>query len=73
MEIQRPLDSINQTKGKRVLVELKNGKKFEGKLVAFDIHLNIVLEDVIEYDQEKKKYPWIFLRGDMVMILKPLE
>ncbi|MEM1634173.1 MAG: LSM domain-containing protein [Nanopusillaceae archaeon] len=72
MEISRPLDIINQSKGKLVIVEMKNGKQYKGKLVAWDAHPNIVLEDVIEIDNNNK-YPWIFLRGDNVSCVKPGE
>ena len=47
-EASRPLDALNQAKGKRVIVELKNNKTFVGTLNAFDIHINVVLEDAEE-------------------------
>ena len=72
MEINRPLDIINQSKGKRVCVEMKNGKIYKGVLVAWDAHPNLVLEDVEELDTGKK-YSWIFLRGDNVSCVKPEE
>lgn len=50
---------------------MKNGKQYRGKLVAWDAHPNIVLEDVTEIDTGKK-YPWIFLRGDFVSLVKPV-
>ena len=40
------------TRNKRVIVELKNGKQYIGKLNAFDIHINVVLEDAEEYIEE---------------------
>ena len=43
METVRPLDVLNRTKGKEVIVSLKNGEVYNGKLKAFDIHLNLVL------------------------------
>ncbi|MEM1688264.1 MAG: LSM domain-containing protein [Nanopusillaceae archaeon] len=72
MEVSRPLDIINQSKGKLVIVEMKNGKQYKGKLVAWDAHPNIVLEDAVEMDNNNK-YPWIFLRGDNVSCVKPGE
>jgi len=72
MELTRPLDIINQSKGKAVIVEMKNGKSYKGKLVAWDAHPNIVLEDVTEIDTNKH-YDWIFLRGDNISCVKPAE
>ncbi|MBW3021956.1 hypothetical protein KY328_03480, partial [Candidatus Woesearchaeota archaeon] len=48
-------------KGKMVLVETVDGKKFKGKLAAFDLYLNIVLEDVELEDGTKKD--WVFLKS----------
>ncbi|BBL45451.1 putative snRNP Sm-like protein [Nanobdella aerobiophila] len=72
MEIIRPLDIITQSKGKEILVEMKNGKQYKGKLVASDVHPNMVLEEVTELDTNKK-LPWIFLRGDNISLIKPPE
>jgi alkaline phosphatase len=44
----RPLDALNNIRNQRVIVELKNGKQFVGKLKAFDIHINTVLEEAEE-------------------------
>ena len=72
MEVNRPLDIINQSKGKRIIVEMKNGKQYKGVLKAWDAHPNLVLEDVEELESGKK-YPWVFLRGDNVSVVKPAE
>ena len=45
MEVSRPLDALNKARGKRILVELKNGKQYLGNLNAFDIHINVVLDN----------------------------
>ena len=67
----RPLDALNNARNKRVLVELKNNKQFVGKLKAFDIHVNIVLEDAEErIDGEvKRKLGLVFLRGDTIVMI----
>lgn len=69
----RPLDTLNEARGKRVLVELKNSKQFVGKLIAFDVHINTVLEDAeeIEDGEVKRKLGKIFLRGDTIIIISP--
>lgn len=69
----RPLDTLNEARGKQVLVELKNGKQFIGKLKSFDIHINTVLEDSEErVDGEvKRKLNTIFIRGDTIIFISP--
>ena len=55
-ENSRPLDAMNKARGKRVIVELKNQKTFVGTLNAFDIHINVVLEEAEEMvDGEVKR------------------
>ena len=73
MEVSRPLDLLNSAKDKRVLVELKNGKQFMGKLMAFDIHINTVLDDAEEMDngETKRKLGKVFLRGDTIILISP--
>ena len=71
MESDRPLDALNHSRGKRVIVELKNGKQFIGKLKAFDIHINTVLDDGEEHEngQLKRKVGTVFLRGDTIVLI----
>ena len=66
----RPLDSLNDVRGKNVIVELKNGKQFVGKLNAFDIHINVVLYDAEEREngEVKRKLGTVFLRGDTIIL-----
>ena len=73
MESDRPLDALNQSRGKKVMVELKNGKQFTGTLRAFDIHINTVLDDAEELaDNElKRKIGTVFLRGDTIILISP--
>jgi len=53
--MSRPLDALNKSRGKRVIIDLKNGWRYVGKLQAFDIHINTVLEDAEEYEPKTKK------------------
>ncbi len=73
MESSRPLDTLNEARNKRVIVELKNGKQFVGKLKAFDIHINTVLEEAEEHvdGQVKRKIGLAFLRGDTIVFISP--
>jgi len=75
MESDRPLDALNSSRNKKVLVELKNGKQFVGTLKAFDIHINTVLDDAEEREQNelKRKIGKVFLRGDTIILISPTE
>jgi len=71
MEPARPLDALNKSRDKRVLVELKNNKQYIGRLKSFDIHINIVLEDVEERanGEVTRKLGTVFIRGDTITII----
>lgn len=73
MEVERPLDALNQSRGKRVLVELKNKRQISGTLKAFDIHINIVLDDAEERENGEvvRKLGNVFVRGDMIVLVSP--
>ena len=53
--MSRPLDALNKSRGKRVIIDLKNGWRYVGKLQAFDIHINTVLEEAEEFEPKTKK------------------
>lgn len=71
MEQSRPLDALNKARDKRIIVELKNNKQFIGKLKSFDIHINIVLEDVEERvnGEVTRKLNTVFIRGDTITVI----
>jgi small nuclear ribonucleoprotein len=67
----KPFDALNQSKGKRVIVELKNGRQYIGVMKAFDPHINVVLDDAEEREggEVKRKLGTVFLRGDTITII----
>lgn len=71
--IERPLDLLNVSKGKEVLVQLKGEKQFVGTLMAFDIHINVVLDNAKELlnGEVKKSIGLTFLRGDTIIFISP--
>ena len=74
MDPERPLDALNMARNKRVLVELKSKRQIVGLLKAFDIHINIVLDDAEERDengQMVRKLGNVFIRGDMIVLVSP--
>ncbi len=71
--IERPLDLLNNSKGKEILIQLKNDKQFVGTLLAFDIHINIVLDNTkeVENGEVKRNIGLTFLRGDTIIFISP--
>jgi len=70
----KPFDALNQARGKRVIVELKNKRQVIGKLNAWDQHINLVVEEAEERDEEGKiarKLGRVFIRGDMILLISP--
>lgn len=71
--IERPLDVLNNSKGKDVLVQLKNNRQMVGTLLAFDIHINVVLDNAREIvdGEDKRNIGLTFLRGDTIIFISP--
>ena len=71
--IERPLDLLNQAKGKEILVHLKSDKQLVGTLLAFDIHINIVLNNTkeLEHGEIKRNIGLTFIRGDTIIYISP--
>ncbi len=66
--LSRVLDS-------EVLVGVKGGQEFRGKLRSYDLHMNLVLDEGVSLDGGKvsKRYGTLLLRGDGVIFVAPLE
>jgi small nuclear ribonucleoprotein len=73
MDFSRPLDALNNARNKRVVVYLKNNKMYLGNLTAFDIHINVVLDNAEEWEggELKKKIGNVFIRGDTITVISP--
>ena len=73
MEESRPLEALNAARNKTVMVDLKNNFRYVGKLKAFDIHINVVLDDADEYHngELRRKVGTVFIRGDTITIISP--
>ena len=63
---------LEESLGKMVLVRLKGGRSFRGKLQGFDQHMNLVLEETEDIsDNNTVRMGTIIVRGDNVIILSP--
>jgi small nuclear ribonucleoprotein (snRNP)-like protein len=74
MTTNRPLDVLDKAKGKRVLIKLKNATEIIGVLQAFDLHLNIWLEEAeFKQDDSQIKLGSTLVRGDTVIYVSPSD
>ena len=65
---------LEESLGKIVLVRLKGGRSIRGKLLSFDQHMNLVLEDAEDISQTSdnaQRLGTIIVRGDNVIIISP--
>ena len=69
----RPFDLLNESLGKEVLVILKGDKQLRGTMKAFDVHMNLVLEEASQLvDGEMTTMSVIIIvRGDSVIMVSP--
>jgi small nuclear ribonucleoprotein len=70
---KRPFDLLASSINGNVLVKLKNGNEVRGKLLAFDVHMNLILEDAEELEdgEVKRKIGTIILRGGNILFMAP--
>ena len=70
--MERPIDVLNNAKGRRVLMQLKKGTEISGILQALDLHLNMWLEDAEMKNEEKStKLGTVLVRGDNILFVSP--
>mmetsp|Transcript_12507 Transcript_12507/g.15523 ORF Transcript_12507/g.15523 Transcript_12507/m.15523 type:complete len:84 (+) Transcript_12507:215-466(+) len=76
MERVLPLELIDKCIGSRIWVIMKGDKELVGTLTGFDDFVNMVMEDVVEYEmtpegKRKNKLDQILLNGNNICILVP--
>ena len=66
--VEKPFDYFGKFLGNKVRVFLKNGEVVEGSIIAFDVHLNLVLVDVtVKKEGEEISLENLFVRGDNIL------
>jgi len=74
MTESKPFDFLNNSINKNVLVLMKGNIRVRGKLKAFDVHMNIVLEEaekLNEDDSVTQKFGKVIIRGDTIILVSP--
>ncbi|KAL7625093.1 RNA-binding protein lsm5 [Parahypoxylon ruwenzoriense] len=66
-----PLELIDKCVGSRIWVIMKGDKEFSGTLLGFDDYVNMVLEDVTEFDYSGNhtKLSKILLNGNNICMM----
>lgn len=73
MEALKPFDILKNKKGAEIIVSLKNDEAYRGILKAFDIHLNIVLDDaVLVVNKNELNIGKVLIRGDNILTVRNL-
>ncbi|KAJ4423517.1 RNA-binding protein lsm5 [Gnomoniopsis sp. IMI 355080] len=69
----QPLELVDKCVGSRIWVIMKGDREFSGTLLGFDDYVNIVLEDVTEFDYagNTNKLSKILLNGNNITMLIP--
>ncbi len=73
MTALRPLDLLHKSLESPVIVGLKSGKEYRGTLKGYDIHMNVVLQNAEELENDKpvRTLGKIIIRGDSVVFISP--
>lgn len=67
-----PLHLLDSAKGSNVIAKLKNGSTVTGTLRAYDLHLNMYLEEAtMRDDGSETQYGTLLVRGDNVIVVSP--
>ncbi|KAI9008033.1 hypothetical protein BC832DRAFT_403846 [Gaertneriomyces semiglobifer] len=71
-----PLELVDRCVGSRIWVLMKSEKEFAGTLLGFDDYVNMVLEDVTEFEntpegRKTTKLDQILLNGNNICMLIP--
>jgi small nuclear ribonucleoprotein (snRNP)-like protein len=73
MAAQKPLDVLHNSLGSPVIVIIKGGVEYRGKLKGYDMHMNLVLQNADEVKDGKalRRLGMIIIRGDSVVSISP--
>ncbi|MGA2800411.1 MAG: LSm family protein [Candidatus Micrarchaeaceae archaeon] len=71
MPNERPFDLLNNSIGQLVLIRLKGNMSIRGRIVSFDAHMNVKIENAEELEdgELKTKLGTILLRGGNIIFV----
>ena len=67
-----PLQTLEKSVGKNIIVTLKSNQSYSGRLKITDQYMNLILENCSEMEDGKitKRYGSAFLRGNNILYIK---
>jgi small nuclear ribonucleoprotein (snRNP)-like protein len=68
----RPFDLIHRSLRKEVVVTMKNGATFSGKVMSYDENLNLFLSGAKETVENGREFKSIVLKGGNIVSISPV-
>ena len=73
IRVDKPLNVLNNSLQKRVIVQLKGNREYRGTLDGYDPHMNLVLKKLEELNDGNvvNTFEKAIIRGDNVIYISP--
>ncbi len=68
-----PLKTLRRSVNNKILVRLKTGHEYIGRLIETDAYMNLVLSEAEELENGESiaRFGEIFIRGNNILFIKP--
>lgn len=85
--MEEPIDLIAYSMNEEVFIKCRDNREIRGKLIAYDSHFNMILNNAEETHKEealdsnnqktanqvKRKIPMMYMRGDTIILISPVS
>ncbi|GAB4308567.1 MAG: U6 snRNA-associated Sm-like protein LSm6 [Promethearchaeota archaeon] len=73
MSIRNPLRVLSSAVNSIILIRLKDGTEYRGRLKKCDTYMNLIVENAMELEEGEpvSRYGEIFIRGNNILFIKP--
>ncbi len=70
--MRRPLTELMKSLNKDIIVKLKNGVEYKGRMVKCDSYMNIIMSGASEFYEAKiiANYGDVFIRGNNILYIQ---
>ncbi len=70
---RNPLKILQRAVNNKILVRLKDGHEYTGRLIETDAYMNLVLTEAEELDRGEAvaRFGEVFIRGNNILYIKP--
>lgn len=68
---RKPLNTLMKNINKNIIVKLKNGVEYKGRMVRCDTYMNIILDGASEFWESNciANYGDVFIRGNNILYI----